>query len=60
MKTQKKRDHQRAVRTCVTLHPTLFDVCPELFRKHGYSGLSDYIQAKIRQDAGLELVETKN
>jgi hypothetical protein len=54
MKTQRKRDCEKAVRVNVSIHPDLFKLCPEIFRKKGYSGLSDYVAGKIRLDARLD------
>jgi hypothetical protein len=51
-----KGPHQKVIRTTVTLHPTLFLAFPGVASKAGYSGLSDYLQAKIRIDAGLETI----
>ena len=49
-----KRLHQRAVRTTVTLPPALFDASREIILRYGYTGLSDYLQARIRRDSGME------
>lgn len=49
-----KPQTEKAVRVNVSLHPRLVAVVPDLLRRGGYSGLSDYIQARIRRDAGLE------
>jgi hypothetical protein len=54
MKTLRKRPHEKAIRINVSLHPDLFKHCPEIFRKKGYSGLSDYVAGKIRIDARLD------
>lgn len=50
----RKRPHEKSIRLCVTLTPVLFNACQELIRKGGYSGPSDYVQAKIRKDARLD------
>jgi len=50
----KKKPHARSIRTTISLTPVLFDAGQDLVRRHGYSGLSDYIQARIRTDAGLD------
>jgi hypothetical protein len=57
MKT--KRRHEKAVRVNITIQPLLFNASEELVKKYGFNGLSDYIQARIRQDAGLELPGNK-
>jgi hypothetical protein len=54
MGNPKKRDHQKAVRTTVTIPPILLEHCPAIFHRMGYTGLSDYIQSKLRADAGLD------
>jgi hypothetical protein len=51
---RRKRPHETAIRTSVTLNPVVFSAGRELVRKHGYNGLSDYFSARIRKDAGLE------
>lgn len=53
-KPSRKPQEDRAVRVNLSLHPTLLSVLPELLKRGGYSGLSDYVQARIRRDAGLE------
>lgn len=53
-KTLLKPREDKVIRVNVSIHPRLIAVVPEILRRGGYSGLSDYIQARIRQDAGLE------
>jgi hypothetical protein len=50
----RKRHAFKAVRTNITLHPVLWDHAHTLVLARGYNGLSDYFQACIRRDAGLE------
>jgi hypothetical protein len=50
----RKRHGLKAVRTNITLHPVLWDHAHTLVSARGYNGLSDYFQACIRRDAGLE------
>lgn len=52
--TLRKPRHRRAVRINVTLSPILFDAVGEIVKRSGYSGVSDYLQAKIRRDAKLD------
>ncbi len=52
---QRKRVHERAVRVNITLPPALFGYCSTIVQKHGFSGISDYLAASIRRDAGLDL-----
>lgn len=53
-KTGSKPREERAVRVNLSIHPRLLSALPDLLRKGGYNGLSDYVQARIRRDAGLE------
>jgi hypothetical protein len=48
------RNGIKAVRTNITLHPVLWGHAHSLVTARGYNGLSDYFQACIRRDAGLE------
>ena len=54
MNNTRKRQHHRVVRTTVSLTPALFDASREIIARYGYTGLSDYLQARIRRDSGLE------
>lgn len=45
----RKRQHQRAVRVCITLTPLLFDEAGRLIQRGGFVGLSDYLQDRIRR-----------
>lgn len=52
---KRKSIAERAVRVNITLHPRLLDACESIVRQHGFHGISDYFQSRIRRDAGLEL-----
>lgn len=52
----RNRNHAKAIRTNVTVHPVLYERAQMLVSSRGYNGLSDYLQACIRRDAGLESV----
>jgi hypothetical protein len=54
MKVVKKKPHQCSIRTTITLTPVLYDASRDMLRKGGYSGLSDYVQARLRRDCGLD------
>lgn len=56
MRNAKKPAHLKCVRINITLPPVLLDASTGVFRKHGFAGLSDYVQARLRKDAGLDLV----
>ena len=49
----RKREHQKVVRTTITLTPVLFDASQELIRHGGYTGLSDLVQDVLRKKAGI-------
>lgn len=53
-KAGNKTREDRAVRLNISLHPRLISELPALLRSRGYTGLSDYVQATIRRDAGLD------
>jgi hypothetical protein len=42
------------VRSNICLTPTLLGAAREMIQRGGYTGLSDYLQACIRRDAGLD------
>ena len=50
----RNRHGAKAVRANITIHPVLWDHAQSLVSARGYNGLSDYFQACIRKDAGLE------
>jgi hypothetical protein len=50
----RKPAHRRVVRINLTLPPVLFDAAAAIVKDSGYTGLSDYLQAKIRRDAKLD------
>ena len=49
-----KLPREKVVRTNITLPPRLWEAAQNIVRERGYVGLSDYIQARIRSDAGLD------
>jgi len=49
-----KRDHEKVIRTSITLTPLLFNASKDLVRRGGYTGLSDCLQSLIRHAANLE------
>jgi hypothetical protein len=54
-----KRRHSvvtQSVRINISLPPVLVQRTPELLNKYGFTGLSDYYQARMRKDLGLDLV----
>lgn len=53
----RKREHQKVVRTTITLTPVLFDASQEIIRHGGYTGLSDLVQDVIRKKAGIGFTE---
>jgi hypothetical protein len=54
-KQLRKPRHLRSVRVSITLAPALIAAAEAIVRQHQYNGISDYIQARIRHDAGIEL-----
>ena len=56
-RSSRKREHQKVVRTTITLTPVLFDASQEIIRHRGYTGLSDLVQDVIRKQAGLGLTD---
>lgn len=58
MKTKRKRASDRAVRFNVTMPPSLAQEMEKIRRQYGFAGPSDYLQARVRKDAGLELKPT--
>ncbi len=50
-----KRENEKSVRVNITVPPALMSVVPDIIKKHGFSCFADYIQARIRKDAGLEI-----
>lgn len=53
-KTARKTPKHKVVRANITLPPRLWEAAQALVTNGGYVGLSDYVQARIRRDAGLE------
>ena len=54
---RRKYSHQAAVPVNVTLPPLLHTKLYEVITRLGFSGPSDYFQARIRADAGLQLAK---
>lgn len=54
-KTTRKPTYKKVVRVNITLPPKLHEASESVFTKFGFSGLSDYVQGRLRKDAGLEL-----
>lgn len=50
-----KTERQKVIRTNITLPPRLLEAAHAIVKQRGFVGLSDYIQARIRSDAGLDL-----
>lgn len=55
MRKAPKPSEERAVRTTVSLSPKIWAAGLELVRRGGYTGISDYLQDRIRHDAGLSI-----
>lgn len=55
VKHRAKTKRGRVVPINLTLPPLLYQKLDELVLRHGFSGPSDYFQARIRADAGLSL-----
>lgn len=51
----RKKDYERAVRRNISLSPILDRLADDTARKFGFSTFSDYVQGRLRKDAGLEL-----
>ena len=51
----KKHDYDKAVRINLTIHPSLHSEMGTLLRKFKFAGPSEYIQARMRKDLGLDL-----
>ena len=55
MDTQKQsRAKAKVVRTTISMPFILMQAAEKICAERGYSGLSDYFQAKVRADGGLE------
>jgi len=50
-----KRMSQRAVRRNISLPPQLDMMAETLAQKFAFASFSDYVQARMRKDAGIEL-----
>jgi len=50
-----KRDSERAVRRNISLPPELDRLADSIASKYAFPSFSDYVQARLRKDAGLEL-----
>jgi hypothetical protein len=53
---RRRQAYANSVRVNISLPPKLHERVPELLTKHGFSGLSDYYQARMRKDLGMDLV----
>lgn len=51
----RKLPHQKHVRISVTIPPEIYAEGTRVLLKYKYSGYSDYLAARIRKDAGLDL-----
>lgn len=52
---RRKSRYHTSVRINVSLPIGLHSRVPELLNRYGFVGLSDYYQARMRKDLGLEL-----
>lgn len=50
-----KRSSQKAVRRNISLPPQLDRLAEAVANKFGFGTFSDYVQARLRKDAGMEL-----
>lgn len=50
-----KRVSERAVRRNISLPPDLDRIAETLARKYCFASFSDYVQGRMRKDAGIEL-----
>jgi hypothetical protein len=48
-----KTRHERVVRTTISLAPQIQHAAQVVMIRFGFSGLSEYITMRVRQDAGL-------
>lgn len=51
----RKRGSEKAVRRNISLPPELDRMADQIAAKYAYSSFSDYVQARLRKDAGIEL-----
>ncbi len=51
-----KRQSQKAVRRNISLPPQLDAMADSIATKFAFGNFSDYVQARLRKDAGIELV----
>ena len=49
-----KPAQEKVVRRNITLHPTVAAHAQSFFLKAGFSGLSEYVQTRLRTDLGLD------
>ena len=45
-----KKDHEKVVRTSISMPPDLYEVGRERRKRGSFSSMSDYVQALIRED----------
>lgn len=50
-----KRSSMRAVRRNISLPPQLDQIADQVAARFAFGSFSDYVQARIRKDAGIEL-----
>lgn len=50
-----KRSYEKAVRVNITLPPLLHQESDALLKKYKFTCLSEYFQARMRRDLGLDL-----
>jgi hypothetical protein len=51
----KKKEYDCAVRRNISLPPSLDRIADQIAAKYSFSSFSDYVQARLRKDAGIEL-----
>jgi hypothetical protein len=51
----RKRESERVIRRNICLPPELDRRSGAVLAKFGFSSFSDYVQARLRKDSGLEL-----
>lgn len=54
-KHKTKRASQRAVRRNISMPPQLDQIADAIAAKFAFASFSDYVQARLRKDAGLDL-----
>lgn len=54
---KRKREHEKVVRINICLDPKLLVTAETMIRGRGFTGLSDYVRCRIRQDAGIDVAQ---